>query len=84
MELFEDKEYGIIKLNKVNGLNSLDGVMMKRISEELLKMERNDKIKCIGMMSSVEKAFCAGADIKSIEKESYEQVINNDFMDVLR
>lgn len=41
-------------------------------------------MKCVGIVSSLDKAFCAGADILGIEKTSVEEVVDYDFMDELR
>ena len=38
----------------------------------------------MGIISTSEKAFCAGADIKQINKTKYEEVLIKDYMDEFR
>lgn len=55
---------GVIYLNSKPDLNSLSAGMKAEIIESVHKYERDPKIRTICLLSKVEKAFCAGANIK--------------------
>lgn len=57
---------GVVRLNHPKALNSLTLVMVEACSERLLKWEADPEIVAVVFYSDLEKAFCAGGDVKSV------------------
>lgn len=65
--LFETKDgKGLITLNRPKALNSLSLNMVRLISPQLTKWDKDANIKMIIIKSNNEKAFCAGGDVRGI------------------
>jgi enoyl-CoA hydratase/carnithine racemase len=84
IDTYLSKEYAIIRLNKSSSLNALDKHLMSSLTTALLELQSNPLIKCVGLMSTSPKAFCAGADIHDIANSQYAQVLDNDTMQAFR
>ena len=61
----EQKQTGIIILNKPKALNALDIEMADLFLDKLNKWEKDDNIKRV-LLKGNGKAFCAGGDVKSV------------------
>lgn len=59
---------GVITLNALKALNSLDTDMCKGIANALESWRDNDEVKCVVLKSVGDKAFCAGGDVVSLYK----------------
>lgn len=57
---------GIITLNRPQALNALSDEMFLQIRNHLKAWEHDASIKAVLVKSNVEKAFCAGGDIRAI------------------
>ena len=53
--------------------NSYDLDYMTKIADLIAEANENEEVKVIVLQSSIEKFFCAGADIKTFEKNTVEQ-----------
>jgi len=67
----EDSRIAWIKLNKPDELNTLDIHLLNELYDALTKADKDDGIHAI-IISSVGKAFCAGADLKDIMNRNLE------------
>jgi enoyl-CoA hydratase/carnithine racemase len=70
----EVNHIGIIKLNRLKALNALSLHMIEGIKKALLTWKNNPNIYMIYMSSIIDKAFCAGGDVKKL----YEHAIIDD------
>ncbi|WP_419420657.1 enoyl-CoA hydratase/isomerase family protein [Legionella sp. D16C41] len=62
---FDSKhQLGIITLTRPQALNAINLPMIKAMQQQLLLWEKNDSIKAIVIQSELEKAFCAGGDVR--------------------
>mgnify|MGYP006156921967 CR=1 FL=1 len=66
------KFIGTLTLNSITTLNSLDGEMVKILTDNLGLWEYDDNIACVLIKASGEKAFCAGGDVQALRKSSFE------------
>lgn len=66
---------GLIKLNRPDALNALNGQLISELLEALESADANDKVRCIVLTGS-DKAFAAGADIKEMSEMSFVDVTN--------
>ncbi|MDC0349022.1 enoyl-CoA hydratase/isomerase family protein [Alphaproteobacteria bacterium] len=65
--LFHQKNgVGVITLNQHDSLNSLNFEMISRIRKQLLLWKEDTQIHMVVLKSDLEKAFCAGGDLKEI------------------
>ena len=60
----EKNGLGVMTLHRPDALNALTYEMLLLIDEALTKWEKNPGIQMVVIVSSSEKAFCSGADIK--------------------
>lgn len=70
---------GLITLNRPKALNALSPALMQEVSCALVGFEKDDNIGAIVITGS-EKAFAAGADIKSMSQQSYMDVYKADYI----
>lgn len=63
----------LIKLNRPDALNALNGQLMDELCTAMEEADANDKVRCIVLTGS-EKAFAAGADIREMSELSYVDV----------
>lgn len=70
---------GIITLNRPKALNALCNGLMKELSEEITKFEKDATISTV-IITGSEKAFAAGADIKEMANNTYAQCILGNFL----
>lgn len=63
--LFETKgDKALITLNRPKALNSLSLNMVRLIYPQLVKWDADPNIRMIIIKSNMEKAFCAGGDVR--------------------
>ncbi len=67
----------LVKLNRPDALNALNGQLLKELAEALTAAQQNDKVRCIVVTGS-DKAFAAGADIKMMSEQSFADVFAGD------
>jgi len=66
--LYEEKgRIAIITINRPDKANSCNILMLKTIHENLIKADKDEKVKCIILKSAGEKFFSAGYDLKDIQ-----------------
>jgi enoyl-CoA hydratase/carnithine racemase len=70
---------GLIRLNRPEALNALNGRLMDELGEALRRFEADDAIGCMVITGS-EKAFAAGADIKEMQGKSFVDAYADDFI----
>lgn len=65
--LFTTNKFGLatITLNRPEALNALTNDMIHAMTEQLIEWEKDPTIKVVLFTSSIERAFCAGGDMKS-------------------
>jgi enoyl-CoA hydratase len=68
---------GIIRLNRPEALNALNGKLLSELAQALGEADANEKVRCI-IVTGNEKAFAAGADIKEMQDLSFVDVATND------
>lgn len=69
---------GLIRLNRPQALNALNGRLMTELSAALDGFEADNGIGCIVITGS-DKAFAAGADIKEMADKSFLDAFTEDF-----
>jgi enoyl-CoA hydratase/carnithine racemase len=68
----------LIRLNRPEALNALNGQLMKDLCDALDAAEADAAVGCVVLTGS-EKAFAAGADIKEMSDKSYADVFKENF-----
>jgi enoyl-CoA hydratase/carnithine racemase len=74
-----DQAVTLIRLNRPEALNALNGQLMDEMTAALAAAELDDAVRCIVITGS-ERAFAAGADIKEMASKSYADVFKEDFI----
>ena len=74
-----DEGVTLIRLNRPQALNALNGQLMDEMTAALDAAEADPAIRCIVITGS-ERAFAAGADIKEMASKSYAEVYGEDFI----
>jgi enoyl-CoA hydratase len=69
----------LIRLNRPQALNALNGELMDELSAALDQAEADDAIRAIVLTGS-DRAFAAGADIKEMASKDYVQAFREDFI----
>ena len=68
----------VIRLNRPQALNALNGQLMDELTAALDAAEADDAVRCIVITGS-DRAFAAGADIKEMASKGYVDVYREDF-----
>ncbi len=71
----------LIRLNRPEALNALNGALMGELAEALDELEAREGIRAIVLTGS-DKAFAAGADIKEMQPKGFMDVYLEDFITV--
>jgi enoyl-CoA hydratase/carnithine racemase len=74
-----DQAVTLIRLNRPEALNALNGQLMDEMTAALDAAEADPGVRCIVITGS-ERAFAAGADIKEMASKSYADVFTEDFI----
>lgn len=69
---------GLIRLNRPDALNALNGQLLGELAKAFGAMEKNDKVRAIVLTGS-DKAFAAGADITEMSKKSFVDMFSTDY-----
>mgnify|MGYP006271555305 FL=1 len=78
--IFEKRDVvAIITLNRPDALNALNPTLMDELTHALKAAEADEDVGCI-ILTGSQKAFAAGADIKSMASKSYMDVFMEDFI----
>jgi enoyl-CoA hydratase len=75
----ENRQVGIITLNRPKALNALNDALMDELGAALLAFDADPKIGCIVLTGS-EKAFAAGADISVMASFDFADAYGQDFI----
>src|SRR5437868_11122930 len=70
---------GVIRLNRPQRLNALNGALAKELSAALFAFDSDPAIGCI-VVTGNEKAFAAGADIGAMAEWDYQKVYGDDYI----
>ncbi len=78
----------VVRLNRPEALNALNGQLLAELAEALREAEANDMVRCIVLTGS-EKAFAAGADISEMADKSFvdaflSEMLTSDVQQVVR
>ncbi len=68
----------IIRLNRPEALNAINGEMMRTMISEMQKLDNDPDVGCFVITGS-ERAFAAGADIKELAAKSYTEMLQDDY-----
>ena len=74
---------GVIYLNSPADLNALSAELKDELIHCLDEYEKNYTVRAITILSKVEKAFCAGANIKDFEGKTRADFAANDIFEPL-
>jgi enoyl-CoA hydratase len=69
----------LIRLNRPQALNALNGQLMDELTSALDEAEADDAVRAIVLTGS-DRAFAAGADIKEMASKDYVQAFKEDFI----
>src|SRR4249919_3815309 len=69
---------GIVRLNRPQALNALNAKVNEELTAAIDAFEADEGIACV-ILTSSEKAFAAGADIKEMQAKSYMDAFKSDF-----
>jgi enoyl-CoA hydratase len=69
---------GVIRLNRPQALNALNSPLFQELGHAVDDFEANDGIGCM-LLTGSEKAFAAGADIKEMVSQSFNDVSMREF-----
>ena len=69
---------GVIRLNRPQALNALNSPLFQELGHAVDEFETNDGIGCM-LLTGSEKAFAAGADIKEMVSQSFNDVSMREF-----
>lgn len=64
---------GLIKLNRPKALNAINQPMLESLEKIYAEFEKNTSIYIIVQMSTSQKAFCAGADVRQLYQDGLEK-----------
>jgi enoyl-CoA hydratase len=70
---------GLIRLNRPEALNAINGQLIRDLSAALDALEANPEVGCL-ILTGSERAFAAGADIKEMAGETYPGTMQKDFL----
>lgn len=70
----KNNKLGIVILNRPQALNALNKAMFLQLHAQLKAWQSDDSIKAVLIKSAVEKAFCAGGDIRAIYENKNEGI----------
>lgn len=69
IQIDRSDEIATIWLNSPKDLNALSEKMLQDINHAIVSLNEDKSIKVIVLRSKIEKAFCAGADIKGFTQK---------------
>ena len=75
----EKSNVAYLTLNRPKAQNALSSDLLKRLLDELKKIELNKNIKVV-VISSNGKNFCSGHDLKELARDKNKQRFNRSFL----
>ncbi|MAU41479.1 MAG: enoyl-CoA hydratase [Kordiimonas sp.] len=75
----KEKNFGLIRLNRPDALNALNGQLLDELAIALDEFEADEEVFSI-ILTGNEKAFAAGADVKEMQSKTYMQAFKEDFI----
>lgn len=76
----ENKNVGLISLNRPKALNALCGALFVDLQDALSNLQKDKSIGAV-VLTGKGKAFAAGADIKEMQDKEFSEVIGGNFLD---
>ena len=70
---------GVITLDRPDALNALNAQLVRELGEAARAFDADPNVGCI-LVTGMEKAFAAGADIKEMKDKTYDEVEAEDFI----
>jgi enoyl-CoA hydratase/carnithine racemase len=74
VSLVLEKPLAILRLNRPEALNALNGKMANELVDALTRLEADDSVRCV-ILTGSDRAFCAGADVKEMAQMSLDEVV---------
>ncbi|KAM8806396.1 enoyl-CoA hydratase, mitochondrial [Eudromia elegans] len=74
------QDVGLIRLNRPQALNALCAGLMREVKQALEAFESDPRVGAI-VITGTEKAFAAGADIKEMQHNTFQQCYSAGFLD---
>ncbi len=56
----------VLRLNRPEARNALDGELMAAITEAFAAAERDDEVRCVVLTGTGDRAFCSGLDLRGL------------------
>jgi enoyl-CoA hydratase len=75
---------GIATLNRPHALNALTVELLEHLEQHADEAERDPAVRALVIAGSGERAFCAGADLKTLEQEYSGDSVPDRLVDVMR
>ncbi|XP_057311454.1 enoyl-CoA hydratase, mitochondrial-like [Hydractinia symbiolongicarpus] len=76
----ENKNVGLVSLNRPKALNALCGALFVDLQDALSNLQKDKSIGAV-VLTGKGKAFAAGADIKEMQNKEFSEVIGGNFLD---
>lgn len=76
----QNKNIGLIQLNRPKALNSLNTELMSELEDAVRTFDRDPAIGCMILTGSGSRAFAAGADIKEMQNKAFSEVVSGNFL----
>ena len=73
--VYKDGAIGVIKINRPEVRNALDGQTIREIEDAILQWEGHEGVKIIVFTGEGAKSFAAGADIRQLREKSAEDAL---------
>ncbi len=70
---------GIIRLNRPDAMNAINGELARELAEAVEKFEQDDHVKCL-ILAGADTVFAAGADIKEMVDRSFVEAWRREFL----
>ncbi|SFE53340.1 enoyl-CoA hydratase/isomerase family protein [Alteribacillus iranensis] len=70
---YENGKIGCLTLHRPENLNAVNEDLLDALHQTLGKVASNEKLSILILHSTLEKAFCAGGDVKEIQTKSNEE-----------
>lgn len=77
--LEREEGYAVLRLNRPQALNALNGTMMDEMSAVIPLLDADPGVRAI-ILTGSEKAFAAGADIKEMAGKTFAEAVAEDFI----
>jgi enoyl-CoA hydratase len=82
IEVLDERPLSVLRLNRPDARNALNGSMAAEIVAALSSLEADDAVRCV-IITGGESTFCAGADIREMAGKSSVDMLKNDHLSAL-